>query len=59
MFFYPNLKYKKYFCRSCSKTFFSEIKYNEHLKFCQTNKAMILLPSKNIWNFKFEKYNST
>ena len=46
-FFYPNLKIKKYFCRNCSNTFFSEIKYNDHIKFCQTNKAMILLPSKN------------
>ena len=31
--FYPNLKNKKYFCRSCSNTFFSEIKYNNHIKF--------------------------
>ena len=46
-FFYPNLKNKKYFCRNCSNTLFSEIKYNDHIKFCQTNKAMILLPSKN------------
>ena len=46
-FFYPNLKNKKYFCRSCSNTFFSEIKYNDHVKFCQSNKPMILLPSKN------------
>ena len=46
-FFYPNLKNKKCFCRSCSNTLFSEIKYNDHVKFCQSNKAMILLPSKN------------
>ena len=46
-FFYPNLKNEKYFCRSCSNTFFSEIKYDDHLKFCQSNKPMILLPSKN------------
>ena len=46
-FFYPNLKNKKHFCRSCSNTFFSEIKYNDHIKFCQTNKAMILIPPKN------------
>ena len=46
-FFNPNCKVKNYFCRSCSNTFYSEIKYNDHAKFCQTNKAMILLPSKN------------
>ena len=46
-FFYPNLKNKKYFCRSCSNTFFSDLKYNDHVKFCQSNKVMILLPSKN------------
>ena len=46
-FFYPDLKNKRYFCRSCSNNFFSEIKYNDHIKFRQTNKAMILLPSKN------------
>ena len=46
-FFFHNLKNKNYFCRNCSNTFFSEIKYNDHIKFCQTNKAMILLPSKN------------
>ena len=46
-FFNPNCKVKNYFCRSCSNTFYSEIKYNDHVKFCQTNKAMILLPSKN------------
>ena len=45
-FFNPNCKVKTYFCRSCSNTFYSEIKYNDHVKFCQTNKAMILLPSK-------------
>ena len=45
-FFNPDLKNKKFFCRSCSNSFFSEIKYNDHIKFCQTNKPMILLPSK-------------
>ena len=47
LFFNPDLKNKKFFCRSCSNSFFSEIKYNDHIKFCQTNKPMILLPSKN------------
>ena len=47
MFFNPNLTNKKYFCRNCCNSFFSEIKYNDHIKFCKTNQTMILLPSKN------------
>ena len=47
LFFNPDLKNKKFFCHSCSNSFFSEIKYTDHLKFCETNKPMILLPSKN------------
>ena len=47
LFFNTNLSKKKYFCRNCCNTFFSEIKYNDHIQFCQTNKPMILLPSKN------------
>ena len=46
LFFNPNSTNKKYFCRNCCNTFFSEIKYNEHITFCETNKSMILLPSK-------------
>ena len=47
LFFNPNLTNKKYFCRTCCDSFFSEIKYNDHIKFCETNKPMILLASKN------------
>ena len=47
LFFNPNLTNKKYFCRNCCNSFFSEIKYNDHIKFCETNKTMILLPSRN------------
>ena len=47
VFFNPNSTNKKYFCRNCCNTFFSLDKYNEHIKFCETNKAMILLPSRN------------
>ena len=47
LLFNPNLSKKKYFCRNCCNSFFSEIKYNDHIKFCQINKPMILLPSKN------------
>ena len=45
-FFNPDLKNRNYFCRHFSNAFYSEIKYNDHIKFCQTNKPMILLPSK-------------
>ena len=45
LIFNPNLTNKKYFCRNFSNTFYSEIKYNDHIQFCQTNKPMILLPS--------------
>ena len=47
LFFNPTLNKKKYFCRNCCNTFFSEIKYNDHITFCETNKTMILLPSRN------------
>ena len=47
LFFNPDTGHKKLFCRNCSNSFYSEIKYNDHIKFCQTNKPMILLPSKN------------
>ena len=45
--FNPDVKNKTYFCRNCCNIFYSEIKYNDHMQFCQTNKPMILLPSKN------------
>ena len=57
-FFYPNLKNQKYFCRNCSNTFFSEIKYNEHVQFCETNETMILLPSRNKY-FEFKNLKNT
>ena len=47
LFFNPDVKNKTHFCRTCINIFYSEIKYNDHIKFCQTNKPMILLPSKN------------
>ena len=47
LFFNPDVKNKTIFCRTCSNVFYSEIKYNDHIKFCETNKPMILLPSKN------------
>ena len=44
-FFYPNVKNKSFFCRSCCNKFFSEKKYHEHLQFCNLNKSMILMPN--------------
>ena len=54
LFFNPNLTNKKYFCRNCCNTFFSEKKYNEHITFCETNKTMISLPSK----FKYLQFRN-
>ena len=58
LFFNPDLKNKTYFCRNCSNVFYSEIKYNDHIKFCQTNKPMVLLPSKNIY-LQFKNLKNT
>ena len=58
LFFNPTLSKKKYFCRNCCNSFFSEIKYNDHIKFCQTNKPMILLPSKNKYS-EFKNIRNT
>ena len=47
LFFNPNLTNKKYFCQNCCNTFFSEIKYKDHINFCESKQTMILLSSKN------------
>ena len=54
LFFNPNSTNKKYFCRDCCNTFFSEIKYNDHITFCETNKSLILMPSK----FKYLQFRN-
>ena len=46
-FFYPNEKNKIFFCRNCCNRMFSKKKFDDHLQFCQTNKAQILMPSQN------------
>ena len=46
-FFYPDNKNKIYFCRNCCNKIYSQKKFDEHLQFCQTNKAQILMPSTN------------
>ena len=58
-FFYPNNKNKTYFCRNCCNTFYSQIKYEEHIEFCSNEKTLVLLPSKtNICNLKHSKYTT-
>ena len=46
-FFYPDEKNKIYFCRNCCNRMYSDKKFKEHLQFCKTNKAQILMPSQN------------
>ena len=46
-FFYPDDKNKIYFCRNFYNKMYSQKKFDEHLQFCQTNKAQILMPSQN------------
>ena len=53
LFFNPDTRHKKFFCRNRSNSFYSEIKYNDHIKFSETNKTMIYYLQKiNIWNLK-------
>ena len=47
IFFNPNTTNKSWFCRSCNITFYSKVKYNDHILYCKTSKPMILMPSKN------------
>ena len=51
-----NLNNKYIFYRNCCNNFFSRNKYNDHLTFCETNKTMILMSSRNkyleFWNIK-------
>ena len=46
-FFYPDDKNKIFFCRNCCNKMYSQKKFDEHLQYCQTNKAQILMPSQN------------
>ena len=46
-FFYPDDKNKIFFCRNCCNRMYSQKKFDEHLQFCQTNKAQILMASQN------------
>ena len=46
LFFNPKTN-KAHFCRSCCNSFYSKIKYDDHIQFCKTNQTMILMPAKN------------
>ena len=63
--YYIIIKYLHYFltskctekdnfiCRICLNTFYSEIKYNDHMNYCKTRKPQRLMPS----NEKYIKFN--
>ena len=57
-FFYPNVKDKSWFSRSCCNTFFSQKKYDEHPQFCNSNKIQILMPSVKKY-LKFYNWQNT
>ena len=44
--FIRKLRKKTWFCRNCCYTFYTEKKHSEHMLFCETNKTMIMMPSK-------------
>ena len=46
-FFYPDDKNKFFFCRNRCNKIYSQKKFDEHIQFCETNKAQILMPSTN------------
>ena len=54
LFFNQSSNKKKFFCRNCCNTFFSEEKYRDHIIFCKTNKTQILMPSK----FKYLQFRN-
>ena len=57
-FFYPDDKNKIFFCRNCCNRMYSQKKFDEHLQFCQTNKAQILMSSQNKY-LQFKNLQST
>ena len=57
-FFYPNDKNKIFFYRNCCNKMYYDIKYDEHLQFCQTNKAQISMSSQNKY-LRFKNLKNT
>ena len=56
-FFNPT-KNKTYFCRNCCSSYYSEIKHKEHIEFCNNEKTLVLMPSKNKY-IKFKNIQNT
>ena len=56
-FFYPT-KNHTYFCRNCCTSYFSKLKYEEHVEFCTIEKTLVLMPSKNKY-IKFKNIQNT
>ena len=56
IFFNPNSTNKTWFCRSCNNSFYSKVKYDDHVLYCKTAKPLILMPRKiNTLNSKIYK----
>ena len=58
IFFNPNSTNKTWFCRSCNNSFYSKVKYDDHVLYCKTAKPLILMPSKNKY-IKFKNIQNT
>ena len=58
IFFNPNSTNKSWFCRSCNNSFYSKVKYDDHILYCKTSKPLILMPSKNKY-IKFKNIQNT
>ena len=58
LFFNPNSTNKTWFCRSCNNSFYSKVKYDDHVLYCKTAKPLILMPSKNKY-IKFKNIQNT
>ena len=58
IFFNPNSANKLWFCRSCNNSFYSKVKYDDHVLYCKTAKPLILMPSKNEY-IKFKNIQNT
>ena len=56
-FFNPT-KNKTYFCRNCCSSYYSAIKHKEHIEFCNNEKTLVLMPSKNKY-IKFKNIQNT
>ena len=58
IFFNPNSTNKMWFCRTCNNSFYSKVKYDDHVLYCKTAEPLILMPSKNKY-IKFKNIQNT